>query len=161
MAGSLEDLSTILNDLNSVSQRTGLKIDMEKTKIMFIVYVTPMPEIVVSTKLELVGEYVYLGEIVRLGKSNFDREINRQIQLGWAAFGRLRHIFSLGIPQNLKTRSFNQRVLPVMTYGTDTWSFTAGRMRKLKVAQRAMKRAMLAFLCVIDLKTRISAVVPE
>ncbi|CAH2058296.1 unnamed protein product, partial [Iphiclides podalirius] len=29
-----------------------------------------------------------------------------------------------------------------MTYGTGTRSFTVGRMRKLKVAQRAMERAM-------------------
>ncbi|CAK1584434.1 unnamed protein product [Parnassius mnemosyne] len=151
MAESLEDLSTMLNDLNSVSQRIGLKMNMDKTKIMFNVHVTPMPVVVGNTKLEVVGntklevvdEYVYLGQIVRLGKSNFDREVNRRIQLGWAAFGKLRHIFSSGIPQNLKTRLYTQCVLPVMTYGTETWSFTAGRMRKLKVAQRAMERAML------------------
>ncbi|CAK1586319.1 unnamed protein product [Parnassius mnemosyne] len=143
MAESLEDLSTMLNDLNSVSQRIGLKMNMDKTKIMFNVHVTPMPVVVGSTKLEVVDEYVYLGQIVRLGKSNFDREVNRRIQLGWAAFGKLRHIFSSDIPQNLKTKLYNQCVLPVMTYGTETWSFTAGRMRKLKVAQRAMERAML------------------
>ncbi|CAK1584698.1 unnamed protein product [Parnassius mnemosyne] len=133
----------MLNDLNSVSQRIGLKMNMDKTKIMFNVHVTPMPVVVGNTKLEVVDEYVYLGQIVRLGKSNFDREVNRRIQLGWAAFGKLRHIFSSGIPQNLKTRLYTQCVLPVMTYGTETWSFTAGRMRKLKVAQRAMERAML------------------
>ncbi|CAK1578278.1 unnamed protein product [Parnassius mnemosyne] len=30
-----------------------------------------------------------------------------------------------------------------MTYESETWSFTASRMRMLKVAQRAMERAML------------------
>ncbi|CAG4942460.1 unnamed protein product [Parnassius apollo] len=143
MAESLEDLSTMLNDLNSASQRIGLKMNMDKTKIMFNVHVTPMPVVVGSTMLEVVDEYVYLGQIVRLGKSNFDREVNRRIQLGWAAFGKLRHIFSSGIPQSLKTKVYNQCVLPVMTYGSETWSFTAGRMRTLKVAQRAMERAML------------------
>ncbi|CAK1589840.1 unnamed protein product [Parnassius mnemosyne] len=102
----------------------------------------PMSVVVGSTKLEVVDEYVYLGQIVRLGKSNFDREVNRQIQFGWAAFGKLRHIFSSGIPQNLKMKLY-ECVLPVMTYGSETWSFTAGRMRKLKAAQRAMERAML------------------
>ncbi|CAG4968657.1 unnamed protein product [Parnassius apollo] len=133
----------MLNDLNSASQRIGLKMNMNKTKIMFNVHVTPMPVVVGSTMLEVVDEYVYLGQIVRLGKSNFDREVNRRIQLGWAAFGKLRHIFSSGIPQSLKTKVYNQCVLPVMTYGSETWSFTAGRMRTLKVAQRAMERAML------------------
>ncbi|CAK1599974.1 unnamed protein product [Parnassius mnemosyne] len=69
-----------------------------------------------NTKLEVVDEYVHLGQIVRLGKSNFDREVNRRIQLGWAAFGKLRHIFSSGILQNLKTRLYTQCVLPVMTW---------------------------------------------
>ncbi|CAK1580164.1 unnamed protein product [Parnassius mnemosyne] len=161
MAESLEDLSTMLNDLNSVSQRIGLKMNMDKTKIMFNVHVTPMPVVVRNTKLEVVDEYVYLGQIVRLGKSNFDREVNRRIQLDWAAFGKLRHIFSSGIPQNLKTRLYTQCVLPVMTYGTETWSFTAGRMRKLKVAQRAMEGLCSEFLCVTNSEMRISAVEPE
>ncbi|CAG4970592.1 unnamed protein product [Parnassius apollo] len=143
MAESLEDLSTMLNDLNIASQRIGLKMNMDKTKIMFNVHVTPMPVVVGSTMLEVVDEYVYLGQIVRLGKSNFDREVNRRIQLGWAAFGKLRHIFSSGIPQSLKTTLYNQCVLPVMTYGSETWSITAGRMRTLKVAQPAIERAML------------------
>ncbi|CAG4978179.1 unnamed protein product [Parnassius apollo] len=142
MAESLEDLSTMLNDLNGVSQRIGLKMNMDKTKIMFNVHVTPMPVVVASTMLEVDDEYVYLGQIVRLGKSNFDREVNRRIQLGWA-FWKLRHIFLSGIPQSLKTKVYNQCVLPVMTYGSETWSFTAGRMRTLKVTQRAMERAML------------------
>ncbi|CAK1581643.1 unnamed protein product [Parnassius mnemosyne] len=81
MAESLEDLSIMLNDFNSVSQRIGLKMNMDITKIMFIVNVTSMPVVVGSTKLEVFDEYVYLGQIVRLGKSNFDREVNRRIQL--------------------------------------------------------------------------------
>ncbi|NP_001121193.1 phosphatidylinositol 3-kinase 60 [Bombyx mori] len=32
---------------------------------------------------------------------------------------------------------------PMMTYGTETWLLTMGLMRKLKVTQRAMERAML------------------
>ncbi|CAK1598811.1 unnamed protein product [Parnassius mnemosyne] len=73
MAESLENLSTMLNDLSSVSQRIGLKMNMDKTKIMFNVHVgtctvpVPMPVFVGSTKLEVVDKYVYLGQIVRLG----------------------------------------------------------------------------------------------
>ncbi|CAG5056668.1 unnamed protein product [Parnassius apollo] len=39
MAESLKDLSTMLNDLDSASQRIGLKMNMDKTKIMFNVHV--------------------------------------------------------------------------------------------------------------------------
>ncbi|CAG9116424.1 unnamed protein product [Plutella xylostella] len=61
----------------------------------------------------------------------------------WAAFGRLRHTFSSAIPQSLKTKVFNQCVLPVMTYGAETWTLTVGLVHRFKVAQRAMERAML------------------
>ncbi|KPJ18322.1 hypothetical protein RR48_04768 [Papilio machaon] len=36
---------------------------------------------------------------------------------------------------------FEQCVLPAMTYGTEMWTLTAGKIRRLKVTQRAMERA--------------------
>ncbi|CAK1581620.1 unnamed protein product [Parnassius mnemosyne] len=117
MAESLEDLCTMLNDLNSVSQQIGFKMNMDKTKIMFNVLVTPMPVVIGSTKLEVVDEYAYLGQIVQLGKCNFNREVNRRIQLCWAAFVKLRHIFSLDIPQKPE----NEIVQPVRVASNDLW----------------------------------------
>ncbi|XP_072943439.1 uncharacterized protein [Epargyreus clarus] len=143
MAESLEDLNTMLNDLCGASQRVGLKMNMDKTKIMSNVHVTPMPVVVDGVTLELVDEYVYLGQIIQMGKSNFEKEVTRRIRLGWAAFGKLRDISSSKIPQSLKSKMFEQCVLPVMTYGAETWSFTVSLIRRLKVAQRAMERAML------------------
>ncbi|XP_072938941.1 uncharacterized protein [Epargyreus clarus] len=151
MAESLEDLNTMLNDLCDASQRVGLKMNMDKTKIMSNVHVTPMPVVVDGVTLEVVDEYVYLGQIIQMGKSNFEKEVTRRIRLGWAAFGKLRDIFSSKIPQSLKSKMFEQCVLPVMTYGAETWSFTVGLIRRLKVAQRAMERAMLG----ISLRDRI------
>lgn len=151
MAESLKDLSTMLDGLNRVSQQVGLKMNMDKTKIMSNVHVPPTPVLVGSSMLEVVDEYVYLGQTVKLGKSNFEKEVNRRIQLGWAAFGKLRSLFVSKIPQSLKTKVFNQCVLPVMTYGAETWSLTMCLIKKLRIAQRAMERAMLG----ISLRDRI------
>ena len=151
MAETLEDLSTMLNDLSRVSAGVGLKMNKDKTKIMSNSLVVPTSVVVDGSALEVVDEYVYLGQIVQLGRSNFEKEVNRRIQLGWAAFGKLRHIFSSQLPQSLKTKVFDQCVLPVMTYGTETWSLTMGLIRKLKVTQRAMERAMLG----VSLRDRI------
>ena len=38
---------------------------------------------------------------------------------------------------------FDQCVLPVMTYGSEIWPLNVGLIKKLRVAQRAMERAML------------------
>ena len=151
MANSMEDLSTMLEGLNRVSQQVGLKMNMDKTKIMSNAHVVPTPISVENSVLEVVDSYVYLGQVVQLGRSDFQKEANRRIQLGWAAFGKLRNVFSSDIPQCLKSKVFDQCVLPVMTYGTETWSLTIGLMNKLKVAQRAMERAMLG----VSLRDRI------
>ncbi|CAH2211369.1 jg1095, partial [Pararge aegeria aegeria] len=46
------------------------------------------------------------------------------------------------IPQCLKIKVFEQCVLPVMTYRSETWSLTITCLR-LSVTQRAMESAML------------------
>ncbi|XP_072931484.1 uncharacterized protein [Epargyreus clarus] len=108
LADSLRDLSKMLGDLNSASQRVGLKMNMDKTKIMSNVHVTPVPVVVDGTPLEVVDEYNYLGQTIQMGKSNFERKVTRRIQPGWAAFGKLRSIFSSKIPQCLKSKLFEQ-----------------------------------------------------
>ncbi|CAH2260402.1 jg15523 [Pararge aegeria aegeria] len=69
--------------------------------------------------------------------------MNRRILLGWAAFGKLRDIFSSKIPQCLNTKLFEQYVLPVMYYRSEMWSLTISLIKRLIVTQRAMERAML------------------
>ncbi|KAL0882120.1 hypothetical protein ABMA27_000683 [Loxostege sticticalis] len=110
MAETLEDLGTMLDGLSRASQQVGLKMNMDKTKIMSNVRVAPTPLKVGDSALEVVDEYVYLGQTVQLGKSNFEKEVNRRIQLGWAAFGKLRDIFSSKIPQCLKTKVYDHSV---------------------------------------------------
>lgn len=93
------------------------------------------------------------------------KEIARRIQLGWAAFSKLEDVLKSQIPQCLKTKVFNQCVLPILTYGAETWTLTKANMHKIKVAQRAMERAMLGISLVdrvpnveIRRKTRVDDV---
>ncbi|XP_013144778.1 PREDICTED: uncharacterized protein LOC106108224 [Papilio polytes] len=149
MAGAVVTYELVLIQ---ASERVGLKMNMDKTKVMSNIHVSPTPITIGGHTLEVVDEYVYLGQTVQLGRSNFEREVNRRIRLGWAAFGKLRDILSSqDIPQCLKTKVFDQCVLPVMTYGTETWPLTAGNIRRLKVTQRAMERAMLG----VSLRDRV------
>ncbi|CAH2228318.1 jg3885 [Pararge aegeria aegeria] len=84
----------MLSDLSRVSQQVGLRMNMSKTKIMSNAHFPLQLVIAETTALEIVDEYVYLGHTIQLGRSNFEKEVNRRIQLGWAAFGKLRDIFS-------------------------------------------------------------------
>lgn len=143
MVESIEDLSCMLGELNAASLRVGLGMNLDKTKVMFNDHIIPGPVIVESAVLEVVSEYTYLGQTVQLSRANFEKEADRRIQLGWTAYGKLRHIMNSAIPQCLKTKVFKACVLPVMTFGAETWTLTVGLVRKIKVAQRAMERCML------------------
>ncbi|XP_026314709.1 uncharacterized protein LOC113226338 [Hyposmocoma kahamanoa] len=97
-----------------------------------------------NERLKRVYQNVCLGHLLSFGKEHQPKEISKRIQLGWAAFSKLGDILKSGtVPLCLKTRLFNQSVLPTMTYGDDTWTFTQETVYRLIVAQRAMERAML------------------
>lgn len=51
-------------------------------------------------------------------------------------------IFKSEIPNHLKKKTFEQCVLPVMTYGTETLFLTQGTAIKLRVAQRKMETGL-------------------
>lgn len=73
---------------------------------MLNVHVTTIPLTLRSVTLEVADEY-------SLPRTN-------SLSLSCAAFEKLQYIFSSYIVQRLKTKVFNQCVLPVMTYGTET-----------------------------------------
>ena len=92
--------------------------------------------------LEVTKEYIYLGQLVTMC-GNFIPEINRRIKLGWSAFGRNSMIFKSNMPLYLKKKTFDQCILPVLTYGCETWTLNTTIVHKLQVAQRNMERSML------------------
>lgn len=133
----------MLTELQEASLRVGLEMNMSKTKIMTS-RETRVPNITVGNSIiEVVSDYVYLGHCLSFGQGSQVKEVARRIQLGWAAFGKLDDVFKSKIPQCLKTKVYNQCVLPILTYGAETWPLTKEITYKIKVAQRAMERAML------------------
>ena len=136
-----DDLQEMLEKLRSQSERVGLKINTEKTKLMTNrthVHVTINGETV-----HYVSEFLYLGQIMAIHNRQ-TREVDRRIQNSWKAFWKLKnYLLSRNIQLNLRRRLFDMCILPVMTYGAQTWSLTARQEEKLRVAQRAMERRML------------------
>ena len=48
------------------------------------------------------------------------------------------------IPICLKRKILDTAILPVMTYGPETWTLTKLQERKIAVAQRSMERSLIA-----------------
>ena len=118
----------------------GLMMNVAKTKVM-VVDNTPIN--VNNVMIENVQGYVYLGQHYSLKEKNQDKEIQRRIMAGWAAYDKHRDIFKSNLAICLKRQVYNSCVLPAMTYGADTWTLTKQAQIKLAAAQTKMERSML------------------
>lgn len=101
-------------------------------------------------KLEYIKDFVYLGQIMSF-ENRAEKELNRRITNGWAQFHSLRFILRSEISMDLKKSVFNSCILPVLTYGAQTWSIIRRQMSKLQVCQRRMERTILG----VTLRDRI------
>ncbi len=73
----------------------GLKMNVAKTKVM-VIENTPIN--VNNMLIEDVHGYVYLGQHYSLNEKNQDKEIQRRIMAGWAAYVKHRGIFKITLP---------------------------------------------------------------
>ena len=76
-------------------------------------------------------------------EKNQDKEIQRRVMAGWAAYAKHRDIFKSNLAICLKRQVYNSCVLPAMTYGAETWTLTKQAHNKLAATQTKMDRSML------------------
>lgn len=141
ISNNLNELSDMLLELKVMSEKVGLTMNLNKTKVM-TPEVTPVN--IGNVTIENVKEYVYLGHLIKLGKENQNAEVKRRIRMTWAASGKLSSVIKNNdIPINLKSKVFNTCILPVLTYGMETMALTVKSANRLKITQRAIERTML------------------
>ena len=119
----------------------GLKLNFPKTKIMAVTRkFGPLQQAVVNNNnIEVVENFVYLGsQLCNEGGSEADME--RRITLVGATFHRLwekvfkRHEISLAI----KLRLLNTAVMPILLYGSETWSLTMAMKNRAECMRKSM-----------------------
>ena len=126
-----QELQQMLQELSDESRRMGLKMNIAKTKVMVL---DNTPINVNNVLIENVQGYVYLGQHYSLKEKNQDKEIQRRIMAGWAAYAKHRDIFKSNLAICLKRQVYNSCVLPAMTYGAATWTLTKQELNKLAAA---------------------------
>ena len=89
-------------------------------------------------RLRLLGTQQY-----SLKEKNQDKEIQRRIMAGWAAYAKYRDIFKSNLAICLKRHVYNSCELPAMTNGAETWTPTKQAQNKLAAAPTKMERSML------------------
>ncbi|CAH2098121.1 unnamed protein product [Euphydryas editha] len=112
-------IEQMMQSLANISREFDVEINGSKTKLM-----TNSREkdvTVDGNKFEYVKEYIYLGQII---SSSVTKKIVKRKYLG----------------NHIKNKTFWTCILPVLTYGCETWSITLHHRERLTKCRRAMKR---------------------
>ena len=143
IAENQSDLQIMIKELNEKSEQIGLKININKTKYLTNDVHQNQHIILNNRTIERVQSFIYLGQKIEITKNNLTADLARRISLGWSAFGKMQDVFRSNLPNTMKSQVFDQYVLPVLTYGVETWALNKNIIHRLQVTQRAMERRIL------------------
>lgn len=140
-AESKAHLQNMLLDLDKRSRIVDLTMNASKTKAL--TNASEDPIIINGVSIEYVKEYTYLGQQIAM-TDIMSKEIDTRIGNAWKCYWRLREIMkNEEIKLSVKSKLYNTCVLPVLTYGCQTWALTKAQSKKLETCQTAMERSML------------------
>ena len=120
MAESEEELKSFLMKVKEESEKAGLKLNIEKTKIM-----ASGPIISWQTDeetIETVRDFIFLGSKITVD-GNCSYEINRHLLLRRKAMTNLDSILkSRDVTLPTKVHVVNTMVFPAVMYGCESWT---------------------------------------
>ena len=115
MAESEEELKSLLMKVKEESEKVGLKLNIQKTKIMASGPITSWK--IDGETVETVPDVIFLGS-KKTADGDCRDEIKRRLLLGWKVMTNLDSIFkSRDITLPIKVRLVKAMVFPVVKYG--------------------------------------------
>ena len=120
-AETIEDLQSILNDLDDNAKKAGIKINIKKTKIMITEDAVPGQVMLHNKVIEEVNEFRYLGTIVARNGS-MEAEFNERMRKANQAMGMLSAVWkSHRLSVHSKVRLYITLVRSILLYGHESW----------------------------------------
>ena len=120
MAESEEQLKSLLMKVKEESVKVGIKLNIQKTKIMASGPITSWQ--IDGETVETVADFIFLGSKIT-ADGDFSHEIKRCLLLGRKVMTNLDSIFkSRDITLPTKVRLIKAMVFPVVMYGCESWS---------------------------------------
>ena len=129
MAESIEELKSLLMKVKEESEKAGLKLNIQKTKVMASGPITSW-QIDVETK-ETVTDFIFLGSKIT-SDGDYSHEIKRHLLLGRKAMTNLDGILkSRDITLPAKVCLVKAMVFPVVMYGCVSWTIKKAEHRRI------------------------------
>ena len=141
MAESEEELKSLLMKVKEESEKVGLKLNIQKTKIMAFGPITSW-EIDEET-VETVADFIFLGSKIT-ADGDCSHEIKRHFLLGRKVMTNLDSIFkSRDIILSAKVLQVKALVFPVVMYRCDSWTIKKAEHRRIDASELWCWRRLL------------------
>ena len=129
MAESEEELKSLLMKVKEESQKVGLKLNIQKTKIMASSPITSWE--INGETVETVADFSFLGSKIT-ADGDCSHEMKRRLLLGRKVMTNLDSIFkSRDITLPTKVRVVKAMVFPVVMYGCESWTVKKADRRRI------------------------------
>ena len=126
MAESEEELKSLLMKMKEESEKVGLKLNIQKTKIIASGPITSW-----QIDGEAVSDVIFLGSQIT-ADGDCSHEIKRHLLLGRKVMTNLDSIFkSRDIALPTKVRLVKAMVFPVVMYGCESWTIKKAEHRRI------------------------------
>ena len=128
MAESEEELKSLLMKVKEESEKVGLKLNIQKTKIMASGPITSWQ--IDRETVEAVTDFIFLGSKITVD-NDCSHEIKRCLLLGRKAMTNLDSLLkNRDITLPTKVRILKAMVFPVVMYGCESWTVKKAERRK-------------------------------
>ena len=130
MAGSEEELKSFLMKVKEESEKVGLKLNIQKTKIMASGPITSWE--IYGEAVETVSDFLFFWVSKITADGDCNHEIKRPLLLGSKVMTNLDSIFkSRDITLPKKVYLVKAMVFPVVTCGCESWTVKKAECRKI------------------------------
>ena len=120
MAKSEEELKSLLMKVKEESEKVGLKLNIQKTKIMASVPITSWQ--IDGETVETVSDFIFLGSKIT-ADGECSHEMKRRLLLGRKVMTNLDSVFkSRAITLPTKVHLVKAVVFPVVMFGCESWT---------------------------------------
>ena len=120
MAESEEELKSLLRNMKEESEKFGLNLNIQKTKIMESGPITSWE--IDGATVETVSDFILGGSRIT-ADGDYSHDIKRRLLLGRKVMTNLDSILkSRDIPLSTKVRLVKAMVFPVVLYGCECWT---------------------------------------
>ena len=129
MAENEEELKSLLIKVKEESEKVGLKLNIQKTKIMASGPITSWE--IDGETVEAVSDFIFLGSKIT-ADGDCSHEIKRQLLLGRKVMTNLDSILkSRDITLPTRVRLVKTMVFPVVMYGCQSWTVKKAELQRI------------------------------